>query len=243
MEKYFNYYYTGGDFKIMSLSHILALLVIIIINVLLLMWTKKSGKKNLEISIRYTLATLLILQEISLNIWRLYYNKWEVGTSLPLHLCGVAIILAAILMVNKNFKLYEIVYFWGLGGAIQALIQPDIGIFSYPHFRFFQFFVSHGLLITAALYATFIFGYKPRFKSVFKIFGITNLYMVAMALFNYLFDGNYLFICHPPETASIIDLLGPWPWYIIPLEIIALVSFLIYYSPVWLYQMMLRYKK
>jgi uncharacterized membrane protein YwaF len=36
---------------------------------------------------------------------------------------------------------------------------------------------------------------------------------------------------HPPETPSLIDLLGPWPWYILSLEAIGLVTCVILYLP------------
>ena len=231
MAKYFLYDYDGAIFKIFSGSHFITILIIALINVLLITWVKRAKSEILEKRIRYTLAAILLLQELSLNIWRISWGQWRMGSSLPLHLCGVAVILSAIMLINKNFKLYEIVYFWGLGGAIQAIMQPDIGIYGFPHYRYYQFFVSHGSIVTASIFATFIFGYRPKFKSVFKIFLYTNLYMIFIAGFNYLTDGNYLFICHKPETASLIDFFGPWPWYIIPLEIVALLSYLIYYAP------------
>ncbi|MFA4839866.1 MAG: TIGR02206 family membrane protein, partial [Candidatus Neomarinimicrobiota bacterium] len=153
------------------------------------------------------------------------------GASLPLHLCGAAVILSAIMLVNKSYALYEIVYFWGLGGAIQALLTPDIGVYAFPHYRFFQFFVSHGSIVTASIFMTFDMNYRPKLRSIPKIFLITNCYMIFIAIFNYFTNGNYLFICHKPETASLIDVLGPWPWYILSLEVVGIISFYIYYSP------------
>ncbi len=230
MQKYFLYDYPYGVFRIFSTSHFMGLLTIAIINVILITWLKKYKTEKGDKIIRYTLATMLILQEISLSVWRIYCHHWRMGTSLPLHLCGAAIVLGAIMLVNKNYRLYELVYFWGLGGAIQALLQPDI-FYPVPHYRFFQFFVSHGLIVTASLYSTFSFKYRPEFKSIFRVFFITNIYLVFIALFNYIFNGNYLFICHKPETASLLDFFGPWPWYVLVLEVVALVSFIIYYSP------------
>jgi hypothetical integral membrane protein (TIGR02206 family) len=123
------------------------------------------------------------------------------------------------------------VFFWGLGGAIQALLTPNIGDYGFPHYRFFQFFVSHGLLIFASLYMTFVTGMRPTHGSIWKVWGLTNAYMVLIAGFNWLTGGNYLFICHKPETGSIMDVMGPWPWYILVLEIVAIISFYIYYLP------------
>ena len=68
-------------------------------------------------------------------------------------------------------------------------------------------------------------------KSLWKCFWITNGYMVIMALFNLLVGGNYLFICHKPPTPSLIDALGPWPWYVLSLEGVGLAFFFIYYLP------------
>jgi len=231
MSQYFRFDYTAGDFVPFSLSHFVALGIIVLLNVVMVISLKKIHSKSLDKWFANSLALLLILQEISLSVWRITTDQWRAGTSLPLHLCGAAVVLSAVLLVTKKEQIYEIVYFWGFGGALQALMTPDIGPFSYPHYRFFQFFVSHGAIVTATVYATFILGYRPFFRSIVKVFVITNIYMIFIAVFNYLFDGNYLFICHKPETASLIDYLGPWPYYILSLEVVGLISFLIYYSP------------
>jgi len=166
-----------------------------------------------------------------LSLWRINIGVWDAGASLPLHLCGMGIVLAAFLVINRNYILYELVYFWGLGGAIQALLTPDIGAYGFPHYRFFQFFFSHGTLIFASLYMTWIGGMRPTHHSIWKVMGITNIYLVIIAGFNYVTGGNYLFICHKPVSGSIIDVLGPWPWYILSLEVVAVISFYVYYSP------------
>lgn len=231
MAKYFMHDYPDGPFRFFSTSHLTALLIIIAINIILVLMMKRFGTRSREKIIGYILASILILQELSLNIWRLYTGHWAMGTSLPLHLCGAAVVLSAIMLVTKSYQLYEIVYFWGLGGAIQALLTPDIGPYAFPHYRFFHFFVSHGSIVTASIFATFIYGFRPQSRSIRKVFLITNIYMVFIAGFNYLFDGNYLFICRKPDTASLLDFMGPWPWYIISLEIVGLISFYVYYSP------------
>jgi hypothetical integral membrane protein (TIGR02206 family) len=55
--------------------------------------------------------------------------------------------------------------------------------------------------------------------------------MVAIGIINWLIGSNYLFIAHKPATASLIDVLGPWPWYILSLEAIGLVLCLLLYLP------------
>ncbi len=239
MAKYFGIH-GESPFAFFSKSHLVALLVLLGIYALLYFLREPLKHSHRDKIMRWTIAIALIAQELSLSLWRLNLGTWRVGTSLPLHLCGLGIVLGAIALINRNYTLYELVYFWGLGGAIQALLTPDIGEYGYPHYRYFQFFVSHGLVILAGLYMTWIGGMRPQHRSIWKVWGITNAYMVIIALFNWVFDGNYLFICHKPENGSIIDFFGPWPWYILVLELVAIVSFYIYYAPFALQTMLQR---
>ncbi len=227
----FDLYYPDHEFVFFSFPHIGALSVLTLIYVALWFFKGWFSNPTVDLWTRRGIAALLVVQETSLSIWRLSNGSWDAGSSLPLHLCGMGIVLAAILMINRKFLLYELVYFWGLGGAIQALLTPNIGVHGYPHYIFFQFFVSHGTLIFASLYMTWIGGMRPTHRSIWKVMGITNIYLVIIAGFNWLTDGNYLFICHKPPTGSIIDMMGPWPWYVLALEGVAIVSFYIYYAP------------
>jgi len=55
--------------------------------------------------------------------------------------------------------------------------------------------------------------------------------MLVIFILNQVLGSNYLFIAHKPETASLMDMLGPWPWYILSLEVIALAMCLLLYMP------------
>lgn len=227
----FDLIYPDHPFVFFSASHLYALGVLLAIYIALWLLRNWFSKPTVDIRTRWIVAALLLLQELSLNLWQLSIGSWDAGTSLPLHLCGVGIVLAAFALINRSYLLYELVFFWGLGGAIQSLLTPDIGQYGFPHYRFYQFFFSHGVLIFAGLYMTWVGGMRPTHRSIWKVWGITNIYMVFIAGFNWLTDGNYLFICHKPEAGSIMDFMGPWPWYILVLEVVALISFYIYYLP------------
>jgi len=227
----FDYNYQDNPFLFFSPHHLNALYFLLGIYLLIFLFRNQLRKPNLDLVARYFIGAALILQEISLSIWRASNSDWHIGTSLPLHLCGASIILSAVMLINKNYTLFEINYFWGLGGAIQALLTPDIGTYGFPHYRFFQFFTSHGLILVAVLYMVFVYNYAPKHRSIWKVMGITVLYTVFIAVFNLIFKGNYLFICWKPVNGSIIDFMGPHPWYIIPLTVVAIVTFYIWYSP------------
>lgn len=229
MAKFFSGDYLLGEFQLFSATHIAVLLLLALFNVLVVWWQRRTDPSRRRV-FRYALAAFMVGQEISLSLWRLSIGTWSVGTSLPLHLCGAAILLCAVMLFTKSYALYEVTYFWGFGGAIQALLTPD-STYGFPHYRFFQVFLSHGAIITATVYMTFVARYRPTWRSLWKTFIVTNAYLVLIALFNLAVGGNYLFICHKPETPSLIDALGPWPWYVISLELIGIAVFLILYAP------------
>ena len=219
------------EFVLFSKTHFAALATILFLNVVIFFMRKHIRKTVLKDIIRYGLGITLIAQEISLNLFRYWNGTWSFATSLPLHLCGFAVICCAIIALTKNEKLYSVVYFWGIGGATMALITPDLSTYGFPHFRFYQFFISHGLIVTTILYMTFIEQYRPTIKSFRKSFVTLNLLLIPIGLVNYLTGGNYFFIARPPQTASLIDLLGPWPFYILWFEVLGLVLFALCYIP------------
>lgn len=226
--------FSGNAFELFSKPHLYGLLGVAVFNIFMVYILKLIDSDKMNIYFANALATLLILQELSLNIWRISIGQWSVATSLPFHLCGLGIIFSAFMLVRKDKKLYEFLYFWALAGASQAMLQPDIGIYGFPHYRFFQFFISHGLFFAAIIFATFIYGFRPKFRSIYKAFVITNVFAFFIGIFNFIFNSNYMFLAHKPETASILDFFGPWPLYIIPLEFITIFLFTLVYVPFWI---------
>lgn len=96
MSSYFGSEFGGGKFIFYSTSHNLALLILLVFFVSIYLLRQKLKNEPVDKIVRYTLAATLILQEFALNVWHLAIGTWSVATSLPLHLCGVAIVLSAV---------------------------------------------------------------------------------------------------------------------------------------------------
>ena len=135
------------------------------------------------------------------------------------------------MLIKKNTTIYELAYFLGIGGAMQALITPDAGIYGLPHFRAVQTLAAHGGIVLAALYMTIVEGLRPTWQSFKRVFQWTNIYVVIVFFINLAIGSNYLFIAHKPEFPTLIDLLAPWPWYILELEVVAFAVCFILYIP------------
>jgi hypothetical integral membrane protein (TIGR02206 family) len=90
---------------------------------------------------------------------------------------------------------------------------------------------AHTLIVAAAITMTFVEGYRPTWKSLLRAAIGINIYMVVVMGVNVLLGSNYMFIARKPDTASLIDVLGPWPWYILSLEAIGAALLLLLYAP------------
>jgi len=114
---------------------------------------------------------------------------------------------------------------------LQALFTPDLGIYGFPHYRFFQTYILHGLLVTAAIYLTTVEGFRPTWKSLLRVIVIVNLYMVLILGINFIIGSNYLFVSRKPPGPTLLDALPDWPIYLLYIEGIGLVMFLLLYFP------------
>jgi len=229
MTGYFAGDYQGQAFELFGLTHWAALAVIVLLNLYLLKFRNASDKT--KGAVRWLMALILWGNEIAWHYWNYAVGKWTIQTMLPLQLCSVLVWVGAWMLVTKSYKIYEFMYFMGIGGALQALATPDLGIYGFPHFRFFQTFLSHGLIVTAAIYMTTVEGLRPTWKSMVRVFVWMNVYALIIYFVNIYLGSNYLMINYKPNTPSLLDLLPPWPTYILYMEAIGVITMIVLYLP------------
>lgn len=224
--------YSGPAFQLFGPAHIAALCALVVLNILLIRF--RGAPERTRRTVRWTLAIIIWLAEASWHAWNYFTGQWSVQTLLPLNVCSALIWLTGFMLIFKSQTIYEFAYFLGIGGALQYLATPDLGIYGFPHFRFFQTFTSHGLLITCAIYMTVVEGFRPTWKSMLRVIVVANLYMVVIFFVNRWLGSDYLFVNGKPATTSILDLLPPWPYYIAYMEALGLVTFLLLYLPFYI---------
>ncbi len=149
---------------------------------------------------------------------------------LPFHLCGLLYYLCGWMLWRRSYAVYEVAYFWCMAGTLQALLTPDIR-FGFPHPEFLNFILGHAALILAVLYATFVFGFRPRWGSVGKAWLATAGYAALLLPLNLLLGTNHMYLVRKPAGASLLDYLGPWPWYLVIGLGVAWLFFAAWYLP------------
>jgi hypothetical integral membrane protein (TIGR02206 family) len=153
---------------------------------------------------------------------------WEY--SLPLDLCSLVLAACIVSLIRPGQFITEIAYFWGVGGILQALATPDLAE-GFPSIPFILFFWGHGASLMAITFLIMRRGFRPRKGSVIRVMIVLNFYALMVGAVNAIMGWNYGYLCRKPHAPSLLDFLGPWPWYLISIELIALVSFLILYAP------------
>src|SRR5215213_11434860 len=229
MTDFFAANYHGPAFELFGTAHFAALGALILLNLFLLRFKKSND--STKSAICWMLALILLINEIAWHYWNYIFGQWTIQTMLPLHLCSLLVWTGAFMLITKNYGIYEFMYFIGIAGAIQALATPGIGIYGFPHFVFFQYFLSHGLIITSAIYMTVVERFRPTWKSVLRVALWMNIYVVIVYFINTAIDSNYLMINYKPDTPSLLDLLPGWPIYILYMELIGIVTIVLLYLP------------
>jgi hypothetical integral membrane protein (TIGR02206 family) len=140
-------------------------------------------------------------------------GTWDAQRHLPLHLTDVVTIVSVGALWTRRWRLVELTYFWALTASLQAVLTPNLTAESEPIFVF-TFFVTHGGAIVAAILLVFGRGIVPPPGAVRRVFVATLVVAAAAAAGDLITGGNYMFLREKPSTASLLDVMGPWPVYI-----------------------------
>ena len=139
----------------------------------------------------------------------------SIDYSVPLQLTDLATVVAAYAMWSQKHWAYTLTYYWGLVLSTQALISPALQSPDFPHYQFLAFWAIHLVVVWAAIYLTWGRGMRPDWRSYRFAVIVTLVWAVVTFTFNSLAGTNYGFVNRKPSTASLLDVMGPWPWYVL----------------------------
>lgn len=211
-------------------SHLATLALLAVISVALILIARLAKSENTDRYISITLAIILLLNKAAEYATIYVTGEFDFPNALPMHLCDWSAITVIIALLWRRQLPFELAYFWGLGGTLQATLTPDLQ-HEFPDIHFITFFVSHGGTLVAILFLAIGLRMRPYPMSLVRIFIWSNIYLAAAGATDFLLGTNYGYLRHKPLSASLLDYFGPWPLYILSLEGMAFVSFLIYYIP------------
>jgi hypothetical integral membrane protein (TIGR02206 family) len=212
-------------FHAFDMQH-LATLALIGALCVLLFHAAKSCAPTTRIWIGRVLEAALLGYAACLYVQQGLAHALSLEYSLPLDLCNLVLIACVVSLFRPNRFTSEIAYFWGLGGAVQATVTPDLAS-GFPSWDFVLFFWGHGAILLAIVFLISGRDFRPQKNSLVRMMIALNVYALVVGSINAVAGWNYGYLCRKPAMPSILDWLGPWPWYLLSLELIAFVTFLI----------------
>jgi hypothetical integral membrane protein (TIGR02206 family) len=171
-----------------------------------------------------TLAVLILAVYLAEYVAIVVRGTWSLERNLPLQLTDVVTIIAALALWSPRPLLFELAYFWALTASLQAVLTPNLDS-TFPSLFFFTYFATHCGAVVAAVFLAWGRGLVPRRGAVRRVFVATAAFAVVAGLSDLLTGGNYMFLREKPKTASLLDLMGPWPWYILSGAMLAIAMF------------------
>ena len=222
-----------GSFHMFGLSHAVAMLVTVAAGVFMVRLNRsRTAAPRATRTANAVLAAVLLFSVFidPLSLWLRYHQDTEeylhylCRDALPLHLCDAAALVLAWALIKRNQRGAELGYLWGLSGTLQGLLTPALK-YDWDSLDYYGFFAQHGGVPVAAVALAFGAGLSPQPGALWRALRWSWAYMAVAGLCDWLLQVNYGYLSAPPEGASLIDRLGPWPWYLLSLQGVGIIFY------------------
>lgn len=201
----------SDEFTTYGTSHLGAVVVLAVGVVAVLV----AGRVRDDPSDRLGRVLALALLATTVPLQLLYFTpaQWNVQTSLPVQLCDVASFVAAYGLWTHRRWAAALTYYWGITLTSQAILTPDLSA-DFPHPVFLLFWVMHHGTVLAAVHLVWVRGLHPDWRGYRFAVATTAVWAVGIFGLNLALGTNYGYLNRKPDAATVLDLLGPWPWYV-----------------------------
>ncbi len=228
----FLFFENHSKFESFGIQHLVAVLFFFTCGIILIKWAKKLPKEK-QIYIEKILSYSLSFSIVLWTFLKIIDRGFDIKHDLPFQLCNFTALLLPVFTITRKKIYFEIIFFWILAGTSQAIITPDLAQ-GFPNYNFIKYWYVHSGLIIYVFYVTTVYQIYPTLKSVFKSFIAIQGYFLLMLIVNKMTNANYFYISRKPNSATLLDYLGDWPYYIFTAELIILPYFLLIYFPFYL---------
>ena len=210
-------------FQAFSTQHLLlvALCVVGLVVAVVLGRRLVGAAATTELRVRRGLALVILAWTLPLQVLQLLPSDFGLGTSLPLQICDLSWMLAAFALWTRHPGACALLYFWATTLVTQAIMTPSLQQ-AFPDPRWWMFWGMHFATVWAVALLLAL-GERPTWRGYRVAVGVTLVWVAAMMTFNAAVGTNYGYLNRKPAVSSPLDLLGPWPGYVVA-EIVILAA-------------------
>ncbi len=203
-----------------------------------IVWRTKSS--SIERWIAHCLSAILIGNYFIYLLFIRHLGELTWEKTLPMQLCDWALVVIIVALASGSRRWFEVAYFWGIGGTLQAIITPNL-FYGFPDLRFISFFVSHSGIIIGIVFLMLTRRFRPYPSSIVRAFAWAEVYFVVAMIVDHFTGVNYGFLLHKPEAFSLLSYLSDSrPLYLLQMHGLALLFFAVLYLPFAIYDLINR---
>lgn len=211
------------EFTAYGPSHLVVLLVFVVGAAVLVAVGRRYGNATVARQVGRTVAVVMLAVQMGTVIYSNVPPQFGLNHSLPLQLSDLVTFVAIYALWSYRHWAFTLTYYWGLVLSTQALFSPVLTGPDFPGREFLVFWGLHLFVIWTAIYLTWGVGMHPAWRDYRVAIAVTLCWVAVAMTVNALTGADYGFLNRKPEVHSILDVLGPWPWYLGPVVVLVLI--------------------
>lgn len=152
--------------------------------------------------------------------------------AIPLQMCDLASLAAALSLLTARRPLAVLVYFWGLALSSQGFVTPTVRV-GPESINFWFFWFSHLTIVGTAIYECAVRGLRPAFRDLCFAVAAGLAYMAVTLPINIAFGMNFGYT-GPPQAdgaRTLADALGSWPLRVVWIILLGIAAMTLAWLP------------
>lgn len=203
-----------GHMPAYGAAHLSLLALLVVAAIALVLWSRRSAPLRVDRTLRVA-GWLLLANAVLWTAWGFMPWAWNLHESLPLHYSDALRFLVPWALITQARSAIVVSWFWGLTLNLQSVLTPDVNYFVWVPLEFAQYWIAHGAGLLAPVVLVWGLGYRPTWRGYGLAYAATVGWAAIAFTGNALTGANYGYLNRAPDGASILDLLGPWPQYLL----------------------------
>ncbi len=192
----------GTEFHLWSGVHLLASILFAVLPIaFVIVFAKRIRSLKHERLLGACIGAFGLAVEFTQYFWHYYGGETDWRLIYPTTLCGLTLYISSLAMITRSGILSKIAYFYCYG-AFFSFLFADIS-HGYDRFRFYAYFIIHGLILFNAAYLVAVRGVRADRRGLAAACALLVPVLALSFLFNGLFSDsavtmNFFYINDPP---------------------------------------------
>src|SRR5437879_2170097 len=114
------------EFQPYGLPHFAVIFLTIVLPFVLAAIVRRTKSQRLEKMIIGVLSAVLVLNYMAYLVFIRSHGVVDWRQMLPMQMCDWGMVVVIVAMLKSSQRWFEVAYFWGIGGTLQAVLTPNL---------------------------------------------------------------------------------------------------------------------